>query len=157
MNNKFYKNPAATASLIVIIQNKILLVKRAHEPFAGCWALPGGFLNCGQESLEQAAVRELKEETGLEANTSDLKLVCVNSEPDRDPRGHVIDHVYFVDQKHPRALMGKIKAGDDATECELFDMKHETNSTRTLFVELPPLAFDHVKPIAEYVRRIRGW
>lgn len=135
-----YTNPAATASIILIIRDKILLVKRAHEPFAGCWALPGGFLNCGQESLEQAAVRELKEETGLNIYLNDLRLICVNSDPKRDPRGHVIDHVYGVtDTEGKTEMWGKIKAGDDAAECKLFSLN-----------ELPSLAFDHAKSIAKY-------
>ncbi|MEK6758101.1 MAG: NUDIX hydrolase, partial [Nanoarchaeota archaeon] len=85
----YYVNPASTVDLIVFFDGGIILIKRKHEPFKDCWALPGGFLELGKETLEQAAVRELFEETSLITNPEELKLVGVYSDPRRDPRGHV--------------------------------------------------------------------
>jgi 8-oxo-dGTP diphosphatase len=139
---KNFENPAATASLIIVKNNQILLVKRKHEPFAGMWALPGGFLNCDKESLEQAAIRELKEETSLIIhNESDLILLYVQSKPNRDPRGHVIDHVFV-----PRIFIGTPAANDDAAEVKYFS-----------FDELPQLAFDHLESINNYRELVRLW
>ena len=129
-----FKNPAATASMIVEKDNKSYLVLRKHEPYAGMWALPGGFLDCDKECLEKTAIRELKEETNLIANTQDLELLCVNSSPTRDPRGHVIDHVYIV-----KRYKGKPKAGDDASRLELFPLDN-----------LPQIAFDHGEVLEKY-------
>lgn len=122
-----FKNAASTASLIFVNDNKLLLIQRDHEPFAGMWAFPGGFLNCDKESLEQAAIREFFEETNLVTHEDKIQLFCVNSSPTRDPRGHVIDHVYVV-----LAHYGEMKAKDDARAIAYFDLD-----------KLPPLAFDH--------------
>ncbi|HZN54267.1 MAG TPA: NUDIX hydrolase, partial [Candidatus Polarisedimenticolaceae bacterium] len=109
-----------------------LLVKRAIPPFQGKWAIPGGFVLEG-ESLDQAALRELREETGV----SDVYLEQLYSfgDPGRDPRGRVITIAYF-------ALIGSdhtpVEAGTDAAEAKWFPMN-----------ALPPLAFDH-ETILEY-------
>jgi 8-oxo-dGTP diphosphatase len=131
-----FKNAASTASLIVSDGKGLYLIKRKHNPFKDMWALPGGFLNCDQESLEEAAIRELKEETTLETYTGALVPICTNSEPDRDPRGHVIDHVYMVME-----YTGKPEASDDAKEIKYFDLS-----------DLPELAFDHKKSIIKFKR-----
>lgn len=133
---KEYKNPSATSSLIVEKDNQIYLVLRKHEPYQGMWALPGGFLNCDKEDLETAAVRELEEETNLVTLVENLELFCVNSSPTRDPRGHVIDHVYVV-----KNYSGIAKAKDDAAELRLFSVDH-----------LPELAFDHGEVLTKYLR-----
>ncbi len=131
----YYVNPASTVDLIVFFDGGIILIKRKHEPFKDCWALPGGFLELGKETLEQAAVRELFEETSLITNPEELKLVGVYSDPRRDPRGHVISHVYEV-----RNYSGKLSANDDAVEVKAFR-------------ELPnKLAFDHKKIISDYFK-----
>jgi 8-oxo-dGTP diphosphatase len=131
-----FRNPGATATMIVERNNKICYVKRKHEPFAGMLALPGGFLEYMQESLEEAAVRELKEETNLDVRVNDLELLMVNSNPSRDPRDHVIDHVYIV-----KSYTGIAKAGDDAEELYWIPI----NKT-------PELAFDHNKIIEKYIQ-----
>jgi len=129
-----FKNAASTVSMIVPFDNFIYLVQRKHEPFKGKRALPGGFLNCDQETLEQAGVRELFEETRLEASVEDLRLLCVNSDPKRDPRGHVIDHIFIV-----TSYSGIPEAADDADDLKLFSLEN-----------LPELAFDHKKAIDIY-------
>ena len=131
-----YKNPAATATIIVERDDgKILLVRRKHPPFEGKLALPGGFLNCGKEDLETAAQRELFEETNLHVGRGDLHLLCVNSSPIRDPREHVIDHVYVV-----RKFSGEVVAKDDAAEIVWIDKYH-----------VPLLAFDHTEDVNRYL------
>lgn len=128
-----FKNPASTADIIVEKEGKVLLVKRKNPPFRGMWAIPGGFIEYGKESLEEAARRELKEETGLEA--LNLSLVGVYSHPNRDPRGHIIAHVYSAE------VNGKVKNGDDAKAAKFFSLDR-----------LPNLAFDHERIIKEYTR-----
>lgn len=130
-----FENPASTVDMIVPYDKGIVLIRRKHPPFQGCWALPGGYLECGKETLEEAAIRELREETSLIAEVSDLNLIGVYSSPTRDPRGHVISHVYEVER-----VKGELKAMDDAAEIEVFK-------------ELPVnLAFDHRKIIENYMK-----
>jgi ADP-ribose pyrophosphatase YjhB (NUDIX family) len=132
-----YKNPCSTADIIIRKQEKILLIQRADKPFKNKWALPGGHLDYGKETLEQTAKRELQEETGLEVNEQELKLFGVYSAPDRDPRAHYITHVYFADK-----FKGKLKAGDDAKNVRWFPIS-----------QLPLLAFDHKKIIDDYIKK----
>lgn len=100
----------------------IVLIKRSDksEAFPNYWALPGGFLDKG-ESLEQCAVRELKEETGLEAKM--LAPIGVFSKPDRDPRGQVISNAFMTMMMSTDEQPLPIKAGDDAKEIGLFRLK----------------------------------
>ena len=121
----------ATASVVVSDGKGVYLVKRSRGAFIGMWALPGGKLNCGKETLEEAAIRELREETSIIVGEKDLSILAVNSKPDRDPRGHYIDHVFIALE-----FRGEPKAGDDASEVKYFE-----------FGNLPPLAFDHDKNI----------
>ena len=131
-----YKNPAATATVIVEKEGKILLVRRKHAPYRGMLALPGGFLNYGRETLERTAQRELEEETGLRVKQRNLYLLAVNSSPRRDPRGQVIDHVYIAQGDYE----GEAIADDDAERLEW----------RAL-AEIPGrLAFDHSNDIERY-------
>ena len=132
-----FKNPGATSSMIVEKQGNVYLVKRKHEPYVGMWALPGGFLECDRECLEETAVRELGEETPFVARIENLELLCVNSSPTRDPRGHVIDHVYIV----KKYVESPHEDGDydDAAEGRFFRLDN-----------LPPLAFDHREALEKY-------
>lgn len=130
-----YKNPCATADVIVETNRQVLLIKRKKEPFKNIWALPGGHLECGKETLEQAACRELREETGILVKEINLQLLGVYSEPNRDPRGHYITHVYVAESSQ-----GKLKAGDDASETRFFPLNN-----------LPKLAFDHNKILEDYL------
>lgn len=105
----------------------VLLIRRGHEPFKGCWAFPGGFFDMSDADIEHTAARELEEETGL----TDIKLrqVCVASRQGRDPRGRTIS-VVFLASVDPHAVSPK--AGDDAAETLWFPINN-----------LPSLAFDH--------------
>lgn len=124
-----YKSPGVTADLIVEREGKVLLIRRKNDPFKGMYAIPGGFLDYGIETLEEAACRELREETNLIAKIENLELVDIFSDPDRDPRGHVISHAYYVKEWN-----GVANAGDDADKCKWVSLYN-----------LPRLAFDHNK------------
>lgn len=131
-----YPRPAVAADIIVLTEHKekrqILLIKRKFNPFAGMYALPGGFVD-PDETTDQAAARELKEETGI--SNDDLKQFRVYSNPDRDPRGRVISVIYFV--YLPENTFAK--AGDDA------DSVHWVDTDK-----IPPLAFDHETILADF-------
>ena len=142
IKNKLYKdglsytNPSATATLIVPMEGGIPFIKRKHSPFKGYWALPGGHLETSKEDLPHAAVRELFEETSLIVSPEDLELLEVNSSPTRDPRGHVIDHIYVV-----KKFRGRYHANDDAAEICVFGTKPSN------------LAFDHSKVYDDYMKK----
>ena len=93
-----YPRPAVTADVVVLSADKkeILLIRRKNDPYKGCWAFPGGFLNI-DETLEQCARRELQEETSLVL--ADIHPVGTYSTVDRDPRGRVITTAYYTSVK----------------------------------------------------------
>jgi 8-oxo-dGTP diphosphatase len=104
-----YEKPSVTVDCVVFDDcDRLLLIRRRHPPFAGQFALPGGFVDPG-ETTEDAARRELLEETGLEAR--DLRLVGVYSKPGRDPRGWTISIAYLIAVSDNTPV-----AGDDAAE-----------------------------------------
>jgi 8-oxo-dGTP diphosphatase len=106
-----YKSPSLAADCVVFDpQGRLLLIRRKNPPFQGQYALPGGFVEYG-ETTEQAAARELLEETGLRATA--LDLIGVYSDPHRDPRGHMVSIAYLV-----RVEAFAPKAGDDAAQAE---------------------------------------
>jgi len=129
-----YINPAPTVDIVLEVQGAegkdgIVLIRRKNEPFG--WALPGGFVDYG-ETLEQAAAREAKEETGLEVK--DLRQFHSYSDPKRDPRGHTISTVFIAQGK------GVLRAGDDAAGAGFFSQD-----------DLPgPIAFDHAEILHDY-------
>ena len=132
-----YPRPAVTADCVVITneqQPKVLLIQRGNEPFKGCWAFPGGFMDM-DETTEHCAVRELKEETGLAV--SDLHQIGTYSKIDRDPRGRTISVAYLVIIDSPVEVTGQ----DDAPKAEWFPI---TN--------LPHLAFDHFDIMQDALR-----
>ncbi|CAD7773110.1 MAG: NUDIX domain protein [Candidatus Methanoperedenaceae archaeon GB37] len=108
-----YKNPIPTVDIIIEVSGGIILIKRKNPPYG--WALPGGFVDYG-ESLEEAAVREAREETGLEVKL--IRQFHTYSAPDRDPRQHTITTVYIAQAK------GIPKAGDDALEVASFSKEN---------------------------------
>ncbi len=127
-----YWRPAVTADIVVFSFDgthlNVLLIKRGNEPYKGHWAFPGGFLE-SDETLEEAARRELKEETSL--TPKHFYEVGAFSDLDRDPRGRTIS-VAFASVVRPSQI--KAVAGDDAKEARWFDIH-----------EMPRLAFDHEK------------
>lgn len=105
-------------------QGRVLLIRRKYDPFRGHYAFPGGFVEVG-ETVENAARRELKEETGLDAG--ELRLIGVYSDPQRDPRHHTVTVAYLAAVTDPKPV-----AGDDAAAAEFVaDAENEK------------LAFDH--------------
>lgn len=136
-----YPRPSVTADVVLVTTEespRVLLVKRKNEPFAGKWALPGGFIDMA-ESLEESARRELREETGVEVKR--LEQLHTFGDPGRDPRGRTIT-VAFLAQVNPTRL--KPEAADDAAEVEWHSL-----------LRPPPLAFDHAKILALARRRLK--
>lgn len=126
-----HKNPTPTVDTIIELDGGIVLVARKNTPLG--WALPGGFVDYG-ESLEEAAVREAAEETGLK-----IRLVCqlhTYSNPDRDARRHTITTVFIATASDQTP-----KGADDASEARVFPLE-----------EIPELAFDHDKIVEDYLR-----
>lgn len=132
---------AVTTDSVVIGFNQaelfVVLIRRKNPPFEGMWALPGGFVE-ENEDLEEAALRELKEETRLELDR--MVQVGAFGKPGRDPRGRVISIAYLA--LRPLEEL-KVDAGDDAKEAGLFSLNR-----------LPPLAFDHQAVIAEGCKKL---
>jgi ADP-ribose pyrophosphatase YjhB (NUDIX family) len=123
------RNPIPTVDLLIEFNEGIILIKRKNPPEG--WALPGGFVDYG-ESLEQAALREAKEETGLDVEL--IRQFHAYSDPGRDPRHHTITVVFIAKAK------GKPIAGDDAKELDTFTKN-----------KLPKqIAFDHRNIINDY-------
>ena len=128
-----YPRPMLTADCVVVNpRSEVLLIRRGNEPFRGCWALPGGFMEM-DETIECCAVRELQEETGILVDESRAVLVGVFSRPGRDPRGRTVTVAYRVDLEEEV----EVKGSDDAAEARWFPL-----------AALPPLAFDHAEVIA---------
>ncbi len=128
-----YQNPILTVDIIIEIESKgVVLIKRKNPPHG--WAIPGGFVDYG-ESLEQAAIREAKEETNLEVKL--VKQFHTYSDPNRDPRHHSVSTVYIAKAE------GIPQAKDDALEIGIFN---ESN--------LPDqIAFDHRSILRDYFKR----
>jgi 8-oxo-dGTP diphosphatase len=138
-----HPRPAVTVDLVIFTiaehDLKVLLVRRAQEPFKGKWALPGGFVEM-DESLEKAAARELEEEVGV----SDVYLeqLYTFGDPGRDPRGRVISVAYFALVDASRQT---IRAADDAADAQWHSV-----------FKPPRLAFDHRKILEYAVWRLRN-
>ena len=107
------RRPLLTVDIIIRRRDgSIVLVRRLEQPFKDFYAMPGGFVEYG-ETVEEAAVREAKEETGLDVRL--VKLVGVYSDPNRDPRGHVVTVAYLAEE-----IGGRLRAGSDAKEVKAF-------------------------------------
>ena len=115
--------PLLAVDAVILFQDGIVLIKRDNPPFAGRYALPGGFVEVG-ETVEAAVVREACEETGLVIELQGL--VGIYSDPARDPRGHVVSAAFLARGS------GVLLAGSDARLAKVFPLE-----------SLPPLAFDH--------------
>lgn len=138
-----YWRPAVTVDNVVFgfdgLHLNVLLVRRGREPYKGCWAFPGGFLD-EHETLEEAARRELQEETGLTPKY--LTEIGSFSALDRDPRGRTIT-IAFASVVRPFQMQETV-AGDDASACRWFPIS-----------ELPQLAFDHANIIQKALFMLR--
>lgn len=126
-----------TVDAIIPYAGKIVLIKRKNEPYKNYYALPGGIVEYG-ETVENAVLREVKEETGLEGKIH--SLVGVYSDPKRDPRGHFVSVCFIV-----LPTGGELRSGTDAKEVSLFSLD-----------KLPKLAFDHERMIKDAEARLYG-
>ena len=145
-----YPRPAVTADCIVITKEaepKVLLIERGDEPFKGCWAFPGGFMNM-DETTEQCAIRELEEETGLKV--SKVYQIGAYSKVDRDPRGRTVTVAYLAIIDAPIAVKGQ----DDAAKAQWFPLTAflDKPSGKT---ERPELAFDHDEIMRDAIRKYK--
>lgn len=131
-----YPRAAVTADCVVITREetpRVLLIKRGNEPFQGHWAIPGGFMEM-DETTRECAIRELKEEANLDV-TDVLMIGCYDA-IDRDPRHRTVSMAYLA-IVNPE-MMSQVSAGDDAAAHSWFPLN-----------DLPPLAFDHDKILAD--------
>ena len=122
------KFPRITVDVIIRFKDGIVLIKRRDPPHG--WAIPGGFVDFG-ETLEDAAIREMKEETNLDVKLE--RQMHTYSDPSRDPRGHTITTVFIGTGE------GELKAQDDAADVGIFNKDN-----------LPELAFDHKQVLDDF-------
>ncbi len=139
-----YPRPALTVDCVIFglhegSKLKVLLIERAHEPYSASWALPGGFVEM-DENLEQAALRELEEETGVK--NVFIEQLYTFGDPGRDPRGRVISVAYYALvnlAEHP------VRSASDASKVHWFEIDR-----------LPELAFDHAQIMQVAINRLRA-
>ena len=138
-----YEHPSVSVDVVIFTLRgqdlQVLLVRRKHPPFAGYWAIPGGFVRM-EESLESAALRELEEETGV--RDVYIEQLYTFGDPDRDPRTRVITVAYFA--LVPETGLPPLHAGDDAADAQWWSM-----------YDLPSLAFDHAQILDYALTRLR--
>ena len=142
-DNKYcykYPHPAVTTDCVIFgfdgSELQVLLIERGIEPYKGKWAFPGGFLNM-DETAQEGALRELKEETGLE--NAYIEQFNTYSDPGRDPRERVITIAHYA-----LVRIQEVKGGDDAAKAQWFPID-----------EVPQLAFDHDKILRDAMRKLR--
>lgn len=128
-NSSDHRNPVPTVDIIIRYGDGIILIKRRNPPEG--WAFPGGFVDYG-ETLEDAAIREAREETGLAVRL--IRQFHAYSDPRRDPRQHTISTVFIAEAS------GRAEAGDDAAELGVFDAGNLPES----------IAFDHKQILNDY-------
>jgi 8-oxo-dGTP diphosphatase len=135
-----YPRPAVTADSVVFCNGSdglsVLLIERANDPFKGCWAFPGGFMDM-EENAENCAKRELKEETGMEVRS--LEYLGTFSEVNRDPRGRTITIAYYAVVEKSDVI-----GADDASQAKWFPID-----------SIPSLAFDHDKILRMALEEIK--
>lgn len=138
-----YPRPSVTTDCVIFGYDaeeglSVLLVERGSEPFKGCWAFPGGFLEM-DETAEAGALRELKEETEFDVERGFLEQLGCFTDVDRDPRGRVITIAYYA-----LVRKGAVKGGDDARNAQWFPVG-----------DVPQLAFDHEKILRMARKRLK--
>jgi 8-oxo-dGTP diphosphatase len=131
---QIHKAVIAADIIIKMQDDSIVLIKRKNDPFKNHWALPGGIMD-ENETIEETAVREAKEETGLDIKLT--KLIGVFSKPDRDPRGRTISVLFSA-----IVTGGNLQAADDAAEV----------ITSNDFLQMN-LAFDHSQMVRDYLQK----
>ena len=135
-----YPRASVTADAVLFAEKNeqmyVLLIQRGNEPYKGYWAFPGGFLNM-DETVARCAERELEEETGIVL--TGMQLTGIYSDVERDPRGRVITAAYTAMTTMPEAT-----AADDAAAAKWWPLN-----------ELPPLAFDHDKILADAKKALK--
>ncbi len=138
-----FERPSVTVDVVILTVREgrleVLLIKRRHWPFEGMWAIPGGFVQ-PHESLDEAARRELEEETSV--RDVYIEQLYTFGDPDRDPRTRVITVVYYALVRPDQVT---VRAADDAGDARWFPMHN-----------LPQLAFDHAKILDYTLQRLRG-
>lgn len=141
-----YARPSVTVDLVILTLQendlRVLLIQRGNVPYAGMWALPGGFVHM-DESLHETARRELAEETGLQGEDIYLEQLYSFGDPQRDPRTRVITIAYFA--LVPADVSRRLHAGTDAAAVRWFSV-----------YQLPALAFDHARIVDMALRRVRS-
>ena len=137
MSTERHRNPIPTVDVIIEQNSRILMIRRKNDPYQGCLALPGGFVDEG-ERIEDAARREANEETSLSIHLVDI--LGVYSDPKRDPRGHLISTV-FVGIVPNDNLSVEASAQDDASEVEWINLEA---------IKKNNIAFDHKKILFDY-------
>ncbi len=138
---KNYPRPSVTADVAAIrigeswngrTGAEVLLIRRGQFPYRNCWALPGGFFQKG-ETIEECALRELREETNLEVHS--LRQIACFSRPERDPRGWIISNAFLAILHSASAQDLSIQAGDDAADARWFQAKfHSEGETAELLL-----------------------
>lgn len=134
-----YKIPSVTTDIFIFDDDlNFILIKRKNDPYKDYWAIPGGFVEYG-ETVENAAVREAKEETHIDVELKDL--VNVYSKPDRDPRGHTITVAYTA-----KGNFSNKKADSDASDISVFNEKK---------LDEIKIAFDHEEIIRDCLKTVK--
>jgi 8-oxo-dGTP diphosphatase len=135
---KSFKHPLLTVdAVITTFDGRIIFIRRKNPPYKDSWAFPGGFVEYG-ETVEEAVMREVKEETGVKIKIREL--LGVYSDPERDPRGHMITVCFLANKTE-----GELKADTDAVEVSCFTADEAL---------LMNLAFDHHKILKDALKRI---
>ena len=130
-----YRNPALAVDAAVRRGNDVLLIQRGNEPWKGAWALPGGFVDYGENPTD-AVLRELQEETGLTGQI--VRLLDAKGDPNRDPRKHIVSIVYLIEAE------GEPVGGDDAADAKFWPID------LVLDGELP-IAGDHMEILRDWL------
>ena len=130
-----YRNPALAVDAAVRRADQVLLIQRGNEPWKGAWALPGGFVDYGEDPTD-AVLRELQEETGLSGQI--IRLLDAKGDPNRDPRKHIVSIVYLIEAE------GEPVGGDDAADARFWPIK------LVLDGELP-IAGDHMEILRDWL------